>query len=82
MYFDGWALSAVRRARDSCIVGTGSGCIAGGVSRKGEVGVVVSAGVEEMRKWGVVAIVRERIGRVNGGMALDAVLRSEQVPMT
>lgn len=54
----------------------------GGVSRRGEVGVVVSAGVEEMRKWGVVAIVREGIGRMNGGMAPDAVLRSEQVPMT
>jgi len=51
MYLNGWALSAVRRARDSCVVGTGSGCTLGGASRGGgEVGVVVSAGVEEMRK--------------------------------
>ena len=52
------------------------------VSRGGGVGVDVSAGFEEIRKWGVVAIARERVGRVNRGMALDAVLRSEQVSMT
>jgi len=98
-YFDGWALSAVKRARDSCAVGTGSDCTVDGISRGGEVGagsdctmdevsrgggvgVDVSAGFEEIRKWGVVAIARERVGRVNRGMALDAVLRSEQVSMT
>lgn len=77
MYFDGWALSAVKRERELCAVGAGSDCTVGGASEGGEIGVGVSAGIEEMRKWGLVTIVRERIGILNRGVVLDVDLRNE-----